>query len=189
VSSEVSARVEVVSKLREVFRENGYEGTSLSEITEQTGLGKSSLYHHFPDGKTEMAEAVLDDIDEWFEVYVFKPLRECEDTITGVKFMFKQVNHYFDSGNRICLIGAFALDNTRDQFHNKIKNYFKAWVDALAVALKRKCITQSEAKTLAEDAVITIQGALVLARSQADAKIFTRTLKRLEKRMLASLYE
>jgi len=189
VSSEVSVRKEVVSKLREVFRENGYEGTSLSEITEQTGLGKSSLYHHFPNGKTEMAEAVLDDIDEWFEVYVFKPLRECEDTVTGIKFMFKQVNYYFDSGNRICLIGAFALDNTREQFPNKIKNYFKAWVDALATALKRECITQSKAKTLAEDAVVTIQGALVLSRSQNDTKLFARTLKRLEKRMMNTLDE
>jgi len=187
VEKEITAREEVIPKLREVFRENGYEGTSLSVITQQTGLGKSSLYHHFPNGKTEMAEVVLDDIGMWFEEFVFMPLRECEDAISGIKIMFKEVNRYFDSGNRICLVGAFALDNTRDQYPEKVRDYFKAWIDALTIALKRKYISHTEAKTLAEDAVVIIQGALVLARSQDDTKFFTRTLKRLEKRMLDKL--
>lgn len=189
MTNELTAREQVLPKLREVFREHGYEGTSLSVITEQTGLGKSSIYHHFPNGKIEMAEAVLDDIGYWFEEYVFKPLRECEDAIAGIKLMFKEVNRYFDSGNRICLVGAFALDNTREQFPEKVKDYFKAWVDALSIALKQRSITHADAKVLAEDAVLTIQGALVLARSQDDVKIFTRALKRLEKRMLNTIYE
>jgi len=63
----VYERADVVPLLAEIFRELGYEGTTLSRITERTGIGKGSLYHFFPGGKEEMAAAVLADVDGWFE--------------------------------------------------------------------------------------------------------------------------
>src|SRR5689334_1226155 len=45
------AREHVLSQLGEVFRAHGYEGASLTLITEATGLGKGSLYNLFPRGK------------------------------------------------------------------------------------------------------------------------------------------
>ncbi len=174
-------RPDLVLALGEIFREHGFAGTSLSEITQQTGLGKSSLYHYFPNGKTEMAEAVLENIDHWFKDNVFTPLRETDDNISSINAMFKSVDEYFNSGHRICLVGAFALDNTRDLFTEKLRDYFKEWIDALSLALKR--LGHRHARATAEEIVIEIQGALVLARSQNDSKAFTRTLTRLRKRV------
>lgn len=179
-------RDELISKLGEIFREYGFAGTSLSAITARTGLGKSSLYHFFPNGKNEMAAEVLNNIDQWFEQNIFVPLRKSEDPLTGISNMFKAVNVYFDSGNRICLVGAFALDNTRDQFSQEVSAYFTAWTNALAFALKRIGFSPTDAKASAEDIVANIQGALVLARSQNNPKIFARTLKRLQKRIVAT---
>ncbi len=179
-------RDELISELGEIFRENGFAGTSLSEITARTGLGKGSLYHFFPNGKSEMAEAVLHNIDAWFQENVFIPLRESDDALDGIDDMFAAVNAYFDSGNRICLVGAFALDNTRDQFLQEVSTYFSDWISALANALKRSGFAAAVAKSMAEEIVLGIQGALVLARSQEDPKIFTRTLKRLQQRIAAT---
>lgn len=44
-------RAEAVRRLVKTFRQSGYEGTTLSQISQATGLGKASLYHHFPNGK------------------------------------------------------------------------------------------------------------------------------------------
>lgn len=182
-------RDELVSSLGEIFREFGFAGTSLSEITAQTGLGKGSLYHFFPGGKTEMAEEVLENIDTWFQQNVFSPLCENEDALSGVETMFKAVNTYFDSGNRICLVGAFSLDHTRDKFLREVSSYFADWISALASALKRSGYSSAAAKSAAEDIVLAIQGALILARSQDDPKIFTRALKRLQQRVHSTAYE
>ncbi len=184
MDSEIANQNDLISTLGEVFREHGYSGTSLSEISNKTGLGKSSLYHYFPDGKTEMADAVLNSIDAWFKQNVFLPLRECKNTTSGISAMFKAVDLYFNSGNRICLVGAFALDNTRDQFSQKVSAYFKDWIDALTFALKRSGLSQHQAKSTAEEVVVSIQGALVLARAQDNSKTFTRTLNRLRKRVI-----
>ena len=52
-------KAEIVDRLFVVFQDHGYEGASLADLSRATGLGKSSLYHHFPGGKEQMAEAVL----------------------------------------------------------------------------------------------------------------------------------
>lgn len=184
MTKEVAARSDIIPILGEVFREYGYSGTSLSEITKRTGLGKSSLYHFFPSGKAEMAEAVLNDIDAWFQQNVFIPLHEPKITAESINAMFKAVDCYFQSGNRICLVGAIALNNTRDQFIQKVSAYFKDWIDALALALNRVGYSRSQARIIAEEVVVGIQGALVLARSLNDPKAFTRTLNRLRKKVV-----
>ena len=183
---QVTEKSDVIPLLGEIFRECGFAGASLSEITRRTGLGKSSLYHFFPQGKQEMAEAVLDDVATWFEVNVFKPLRAGKNPDTSIDKMFKQVDSYFYSGKRICLVGVFALDDTRDLFAVRINAYFSSWTKALIIALKHRGLSTKDARESAEDVVAGIQGALVLARSQDNPRIFTRTLKRLQYRLLSS---
>ena len=180
---------DIIPTLGEIFREYGFTGTSLAEITHRTGLGKGSLYHFFPNGKKEMAEVVLDDIANWFEDNVYLPLRESKNPKHGIKTMFKAVDDYFYSGKRICLIGAFFFFFTREQFAYILNSYFTSWNEALACALKRDGLASKQAKDIAEDVVASIQGALVLARSQNDPKVFTRALKRLQKRIETNIHE
>lgn len=183
---QVTEKSDVIPLLGEIFREHGFAGTSLSEITRRTGLGKSSLYHFFPYGKQEMAEAVLDDVACWFEVNVFKLLRAGKNPEYSIDQMFKLVDNYFSSGKRICLVGVFALDDTRELFASRINAYFSSWTKALIVTLKHRGLSAKDALESAEDVVAGIQGALVLARSQDNPRIFTRSLKRLQHRLLAS---
>jgi AcrR family transcriptional regulator len=174
-------RTEILPLLGEIFREHGYEGASLSLITEKTGLGKGSLYHFFPGGKEEIATDVLAEIDHWFQTNVYRPLREADDPTAGIDHMFSAVETYFRAGRRVCLVGVFALDNTRDRFAVAVKSYFTDWASALTKALTRCGHSAAEARALTEDILGGIQGALVLARALDDPVIFTRSLKRLRK--------
>lgn len=175
------AREAAIPALAEVFREYGYAGASLALLGERTGLGKGSLYHAFPGGKAEMAEAVLDAIGAWFAAEVYAPLREDPDPRAAIRRMFRAVDGYFRSGRRVCLVGAFALSDGRDRFAERIAAYFAAWRDALADALARA--GRDDATALAEDTVLSIQGGLVLARALDDPAVFERLLARLEQRL------
>ncbi len=175
----MTQRAEVVGQLAEIFREHGFEGASLSLITERTGLGKGSLYHFFPRGKDQMAEDVLSEIEGWFEREIFAPLEQAEDARDGLKSMLAAVETYFHSGRRICLIGAFALDATRDRFSARIDTYFEAWTAAITIALERLGRKSGIAQGDAEAMLSLIQGALVLARARGDAGIFSRMIGRI----------
>ena len=57
-----------------------------------------------------------------------------------------------------------------------VDDYFARWQVALAQLLQRSGLSKSQAQRRAEDALLTIQGALVLARARNDAEIFRRAL-------------
>ncbi len=177
----VAERSDVLPVLGEVFREYGVAGASLSIITQATGLGKGSLYHFFPGGKDEMVAAVLSEIDGWFQSNVFVPLETSGDPARAIEDMFTAVDDYFQSGRRVCLIGALALGNTRDAFAGTICGYFDRWVRSLTRALHKMGHARGIAKDLAEDIVSGVQGALVLARAGNDNAIFSRAIVRLRR--------
>ena len=182
----VFEKADVVPLVAEVFRELGFEGASISSITARTKLSKGSLYHFFPGGKEEMAAEILTHVQGWFATKVFEPLERDEPRL-AIGAMWRAVDDYFRSGRRICLIGAFALDETRDRFARPIRLYFKRWIEALEDALRRGGVAPATARTLAEEAVIGIQGALTLARALNDKAIFGRMLRQLEERLERSL--
>lgn len=182
----VFEKSDAITRVAEVFRELGFEGASLFEITERTGLSKGSLYHFFPEGKEGMAAEILAHVDEWFVREVFEPL-ERDEPRAAIARMWRTVDTYFRSGRRICLLGAFALDETRDRFPKPIRLYFRRWIEALDGALVRAGVDAVTARALAEDNVGSIQGALTLARALKEDAVFGRTLARLQQRTDAVL--
>lgn len=181
----VAERSDAVASLAEVFREHGYEGASLALIGKATGLGKGSLYHFFPNGKEEMVQAVLVEIEQWFENSVYSPLRDGDDADAAITAMLDETAKYFRSGRRVCLVGALAVTNTRDLFAQAIRGYFVAWVDALQAALVRQGRDAERARILSEDAVLSIQGAIVLSRALDDPAVFQRAIDQLNARLAA----
>ncbi|WP_312363000.1 TetR/AcrR family transcriptional regulator [Ensifer sp.] len=182
MSRVVAERQDVIATLAEVFREHGYDGASLSLITEKTGLGKGSLYHFFPRGKEEMAEAVLADIASWFQTHIFDRLNGDDRPAAAVDDMFAAVDGYFRQGRRLCLMGVIAASGAHDRFSVELNRYFVEWRAALAAALGRRGIAEGDRQALAEEVIGGIQGALILARSLDDPEAFGRVLARLRTR-------
>jgi TetR/AcrR family transcriptional regulator, lmrAB and yxaGH operons repressor len=182
----IHEKSDVVPLVGEVFREFGYEGASFSRIAMRTGLGKGSLYHFFPGGKEEMGREVLAHVDAWFAREIFTPL-ERGAPHAAIEDMWRAVEDYFRSGRRICLVGAFALEETREPYAAEIKAYFSRWIAALRGALLRAGADKAKAKILAETAVGGIQGALVLARALDNPAVFSRQIEALRRQLEASL--
>lgn len=184
MARQVTERSDTIPALAGVFRTYGFDGASLSVITEHTGLGKGSLYNFFPRGKEEMAESVLDEVDTWFQAKVFNPLRaEAVPAPDRVRDMFDAIAEYFQSGQRICLFGAFALGQERNRFNRRVQTYFDEWIDALTTALA----DTDDPTGYAEETVSVIQGAIVVSRALADDSVYSRLTKRLEHRLLEAL--
>ena len=132
-----------------------------------------------------MAADVLAEIDGWFDAQIFKPLREDADAARAIAAMVEAVDRYFHSGQRICLVGVLALGASRDTFADQVQDYFKRWNDALALALRRSGLSAGVARRRSTDALITIQGALVLARASGDSRMFGQAMAEMTTRLLA----
>src|SRR5919197_1479958 len=50
------ARERMIQSAALLFRRQGIEGTSFSDVLEHSGAPRGSIYHHFPGGKSQLAE-------------------------------------------------------------------------------------------------------------------------------------
>jgi TetR/AcrR family transcriptional regulator, lmrAB and yxaGH operons repressor len=170
--------------LLKLFRQFGYEGLTLSKISQATGLGKASLYHHFPGGKAEMAEAALTQVNQWLEVSILPILDRQDRPIDRFQAMCDETNRFFNQGQNSCLWAVLGLEQSSDElFHAPISWAFSTWIEAIAQVLITAGLDKTLAKQRGEDAMIAIQGALILSHGLKDNAPFQRIMKQLPQRL------
>jgi TetR/AcrR family transcriptional repressor of lmrAB and yxaGH operons len=98
------------------FASLGYDGVTIARISEATGLGKASLYHHFPQGKEQMAREVLSFVDQAVNDYFVAPLRAAGSPKQRLTNMAKVVEEFYDCGNKSCLIEGLTLGRCQRAF-------------------------------------------------------------------------
>jgi TetR/AcrR family transcriptional regulator, lmrAB and yxaGH operons repressor len=175
-----------VPTLLQLFRQFGYEGVTLSKIAQATGLGKASLYHHFPGGKAQMAEAALAEVNQWLETNILPILLGEEPQMPIDKFtdMCMEVNRFFNGGQNSCLWAVLVMERSSDDlFHAQIRRAFLRWIEAIAIVLIAAGLDENLAKQRGEDAVIAIQGALILCHGLRDFGTFDRVLKQIPQQL------
>ncbi|MEW1959938.1 TetR/AcrR family transcriptional regulator [Kineococcus sp. NPDC059986] len=180
-------RADAVRALAGVFRKRGFDGASLSVVQQETGIGRGSLYHFFPDGKEDMARAVLEEVRAWFDEQVFAPLRTPEDPAAAVGATMRAVEEYFLSRHCVCLYAVMTLGQDRPAHAEAVRSYFADWVELLARTVEQAGVAGDEARARAVDAVAAVQGALVLARALDDDTVVTGVVDRSRRRLLDGL--
>jgi TetR/AcrR family transcriptional regulator, lmrAB and yxaGH operons repressor len=181
----VAERGDIVLGLSRTFLMHGFDGASLSVIQEETGFGRGSLYHFFPGGKADMAHAVLDEVQVWFEREVFLPLHADDDPVQQISGTTDAIATYFSSRQVTCLFASMTLSREHEAFSAELQKYFTDWIDALTSVLRRGGSTS--AADDATDAVATIQGALLISRALNAPERFEATLHRVRHRLICSL--
>jgi AcrR family transcriptional regulator len=171
--------------LTKVFREKGYEGASLKELAEVTGLKKASLYHRFPKGKQEMAEAVFTHLDEWVDKNIFFSLSD-ETKIPELRLKngLAHIRTLYNGGNETCIFRAFSMRAGLELFEEQVKNGMKEYINAftkIGIALN---LSAEKSKNYAIQTLIEIQGSLIVTKGLNDANMFEIALKNIEKRYL-----
>ena len=183
-----------IPQLVEVFRQYGYEGATLAKLSEATGLGKASLYHHFPKGKEEMASAVLDYLNRGLQEQILAPLRSDPSEHDGadrspldrIRAMNKNIDAFYNQGEQACLLALLSVGEAHDLFQRQIQQSLELWVDSLAKVAIESGIPPKTARQRAEDAVLQIQGALMLSRGLNNTAIFKRVLQHIPEMLLNS---
>lgn len=178
---------ELTRTLAEVFRTLGYEGASLSRIAEATGLEKASLYYRFPGGKEDMVAAVLDYVNRWFQEHVFAPLERPGTPAQKVRSVAQHLREFYADGNKSCVLDTLSLPGGSAPLQKAVRGSLTAWLQAFTSIAREAGASSSEARARAEQAIIEIEGSLVLARVLRDQKPFRRVVGRLPELLAGSM--
>lgn len=165
---------QILLELTEVFRTNGYDGTTLSKLTERTGLERASLYHYFPGGKSAMAEAVLDQILHTLSEKVLSALTSDAAPLQRLSDMLNATDKFYNGGNDLCFVSVFAIGVGSDALTTTLQSAVAGWLKSLTTTLAEAKKPNPDA--LANAGLSCIQGGLILAVVQDDPKPFTDSL-------------
>jgi hypothetical protein len=99
--------------------------------------------------------------------------------------MLQNLDEFYRSGRSSCLLGIMTIGDGRDVVSSHVMHALERWIGALASLLKDAGAEPFEARLRAEDAIIRIQGAIVLARGMDDPQPFRRLMDRLTQELLS----
>ena len=166
-----------------VFRSKGYDGASLNELAEATGLKKASLYHRFPGGKKEMTDAVLDFMESWVNDKVFKVLSN-----TGLppqqrlKDALHNIGEVYGHGTKVCLYRSLSMDTGMSLFGSKIEQGIGQWLESFSIMGEAVGKDSETAMQLAKQSFIEVQGSLVLSKAMGNTEPFAQAIQNIETR-------
>ena len=155
-----------------LFRQKGYHGVGISEILAGSGVPKGSLYHHFPDGKQDLALAAA----EWAKIgmldIIDQSFADAQDYRNGATTLCHKIAKYFDISGKWdgCPVSSILNDGPGNEtFRNSIADALESWIAQIAANGVRLGETPANARSQAELLMIGIQGTWALARARASS--------------------
>jgi AcrR family transcriptional regulator len=133
--TKVPTRDRILFATAELFRRQGYNGTGLKQVVADADAPFGSLYHHFPGGKGELGEEVIEKAGAFFQALVTAVYDEEKTTEASVRAVFVgaaetlEATDYEDA----CPIATVALEvaSTDDRLRAATAAVFERWTAAL----------------------------------------------------------
>lgn len=163
----------LVQSAANLFRTRGYHGVGLADVLVEARAPKGSLYHHFPNGKSDLALAAATwASDEMLRLIAasFDAAPTFQDGATTLCFKLAKL---FDiTGWDTCPIANILFEGPDNEtFRNHAEHVYEGWIAEVLDHAERLGLNDDEAKAKAEHLFILIQGGWMLARARRNSDV------------------
>src|ERR1700722_6632421 len=150
-----------------LLREQGYAATGRAQLLAESGVSNGSLYHHFPGGMEELAEAALEASGRAVADALREALEGAPNTALGI-VRFLDIAEGPVKGERCpgCPISPTALESPiiSPRLRATAARCFDRWEGLIAARLRADGWPEGSVAETASAALALIEGALILAR-------------------------
>jgi AcrR family transcriptional regulator len=182
-----------LASTNELFRRQGYNGTSIKQVTDAASATTGSLYHFFPGGKDQLAAAVIASSGAAYEELFVMIGTAAGDPASAVTQFFEGAAAVLEEGDfiDICPIGTIAREvaSTNDQLRLATDQVFDSWTTAAAILFEDAGLASDASRELATTVLAALEGGFMLARAKRDAEVLRaigRSIRRVVDLTLAS---
>ena len=184
------ARERMIRSAALLFRRQGIEGTSFADVLDHSGAPRGSIYHHFPAGKSQLAEEATRYAGEYIAAGLAAALAD-DDPLAAIRSFTESWLEVLrgDDFAAGCPILAAAVEGDRlPAARDAAGAAFEDWESLLADAFERNRVAPERARSVASLTVAAIEGGIVMARAQHSTKPLERVATEVE-RVVADLID
>lgn len=167
-----TTRDRILTATNELFRRNGFNGTSIKQITVAAGVPMGSLYHFFPNGKVQLAQEAIETSGPTYEQLFEMIAGEAASPQAAIADFFDGAAEVLEATDfiDICPIGTVAREvaSTNEMLRESTWKVFSSWVAAMAALFEAAGVPTREARQLATTVVAALEGGFMLARAARD---------------------
>ncbi|MDT5137709.1 MAG: TetR/AcrR family transcriptional regulator, lmrAB and yxaGH operons repressor [Mycobacterium sp.] len=170
------SRAALIDKAATLFRRQGYAATGLNQILAEAGVKPGSLYHHFPQGKQQLAAAVVDNVGAGIEqllrqlLVTGRPVADIVDRWIDVLAAGLAGDHRDG-----CPVEPLATEavHASPAVRAASARAFRAWCAAIEERLCSDGWPAPRAEQVGLAVISLIEGALILTRTTGDPDALT----------------
>ncbi|MGN7756260.1 TetR/AcrR family transcriptional regulator [Chryseobacterium sp. 22532] len=178
----------IIEKTASLFNTKGYLSTSLSDITEATGLTKGSIYGNF-DNKDQVALEVYKYNSSLLSKSMARSLGEEFPTTIDklnafVSFYRKNWKAVFENGGCPLMNAATEADDTFPSLKKQVTQSFEGWIKKITAVIIEGQKTGEihpdiDADTYGSLFIMLIEGGILLSKTTEDEKYLNLALDRI----------
>jgi TetR/AcrR family transcriptional regulator, lmrAB and yxaGH operons repressor len=165
-------RDELVQTMARLLRDQGYSATGRAQLLAESAVSNGSLYHHFPGGMEELAEAALKASGQAVADALRQALDDAPNTRLGV-IRFLEIAEGPVAGDPCpgCPIAPTALESPiiSPRLRAAAAQCFEQWEGLIAARIRADGWPEHSVAGTASAALALIEGALLLARVSGQA--------------------
>jgi TetR/AcrR family transcriptional regulator, lmrAB and yxaGH operons repressor len=166
------SRAALVDTAATLFRRQGYAATGLNQILEVAAVKPGSMYHHFPEGKQQLAAAVVESAGTSIERLLSRFLASDMPVPDIVDRWIDLLATGLAGDERDgCPIEPIATESVHASGVVREASWraFRGWCSAVADRLQRDGWAPEQAHRVALAVIALIEGGLILSRIAGDA--------------------
>jgi AcrR family transcriptional regulator len=157
-----------------LLQRQGLTGTGIKQILAEAQAPYSSLYHHFPGGKHELAAAAIRVSGAQYQELVEAVWDQAPDVISAVGAVFEGAAQTLELTDFAvaCPIATVALEvaSTNERLRVATAEVFDAWIASAAVRFESEGIAPPDAHALALTLISLLEGSFILSQSLKSAE-------------------
>jgi AcrR family transcriptional regulator len=164
------SRASMVRSAASLIRTQGMSATSFSEVLADSRAPRGSIYHHFPNGKEQLATDAI----RWTSERVLARQRACRaTTAAGVLDCFIDMWRRVvvaSRGTAGCVVAGVAIDTVGEdrELIEVVRATFRSWLELLTEQLQAAGVSPRRASAIATATVAGMEGALILCRAEGN---------------------
>ena len=106
------ARAKILATAARLFQSQGYSATTMSQVLQESGAPKGSLYYYFPQGKEQLAIEAIGLIRQKIEEQIRRYLAKIEDPVEAIQALINATAAELEQPENIifCTVSLLTLE-------------------------------------------------------------------------------